>query len=350
MELAKRLGGFSGGEADDLRKAISKEYRNGMAWVIKFLEDKGYKEKWLEGCLATGLTDELAAKIWQLIIAFGDYGFNKSHARSYGAQAYQDMWLKVNYPTEFYASLLTFESDLAKQVVREASIFGVDVKHPDVNRSVYGFKVHDNQILYGLNGIKNLGDVGIKEIIEGQPYNDLEDFYERVRPRAVNKTAKKSLARAGAFDCWNVREDWHPDEIDEGEREVLGVCLSQARNLMAYVELIEERITTEPEFDAAPDGEGVTIGGEIVSYRLIKTRGGKQMCFIDVQFKTNHWSCTLFPDEWIEFGDLVKDGSPVMVRGRKDIRDNGKVALIVDYMCGIEELAMAITQGDTNDN
>lgn len=348
MELAKRMGNFTGGEADTFRKAISKEYRLGMAHVVKFLEDKGYKEQWWTGCRENGVKDAVIEEVWKNIIAFGDYGFNKSHAYAYAVQAYQDMYLKVNYPAEFYAALLTFDPALAQKVIREARTFDVAVLPPDINKSGYGFGIDNGSIRVGLKAVKNVGDAAVAELLAKQPFRSYEDLEERAIKRAVNKKVKTALLAAGAFDCWGMRKDWSFDEINEGEVENLSVRLTQAQSLTKYNDMISSRITTEDRFNQLPDSVGVTVGGEILNKREITTKGGRKMGFFEVQFGTNHWSCTMFPNEWPEFVDLIYEGSPVMIQGRKNVRDNGDESVVVDEMCGVEELALALAQ-ENND-
>lgn len=340
MRLAKDMANFTGGEADALRKAISKEYRNGKPHVIKWLQDRGYTQKWIDGCRENGISDTVIEYVWDLIINFGDYGFNKSHAYAYAVQAYQDMWLKVNYPTEFYAALMTFDPDLSKKVLREARVFGVQVLPPNINKSKFGFSVDDKAIRYGLRAVKNLGDVGANAILENQPFTGLDDFRARVAPRKCNRRALESLVQAGAFDDWGARDDWHPDEVTAGETAILGVMLSESQAVVKYHDLIASRINKD--FDDLPEGSGVTIGGEVVHYRAHTTKKHQQMCFLTIQFDGLEWSCTVFPDDLREHGEILYEGHAIMIRGRKQDY-NSKVNIVLDSACGIEELAMALS-------
>lgn len=353
MRLSKDMADFTGGEADALRKAISKEYRLGIKHVEEKLEREGYKEKWWQGCRDNGIKDAIIKEIYRNFLAFGGYGFNKSHAYAYAAQSAQDMWLKTHYPTEFYAALMTFDPDLAMKVIRESRMFDVQVKAPDINKSGFGFTVDDNSILFGLKAVRNMGDVGVKAVLEAQPFRSYEDFCERIAPRHVNKRAKESLIAAGAFDQYKARKDWMFDQVYEGELEALGVCISQVQAMNTCFDLIKERSHTLEQFQEMQDDDGVVIGGELIERREIKIQNGrKNMGFIEVQFGSATFNCTLFADEWKEFRDLVDKnalGRVVMIQGRKNTY-NGKESIIVDNMCSVEELAMAMSQEKEEDD
>ena len=345
MQLAKSMGGFTGAEADDFRKAVSKEYRLGLAHVKKFLEDKGYRDKWDAGCEERGINRTVADEVWQLILAFGDYGFNKSHSRSYSVQSYQDQWLKVNYPGEFYASLLTFHPDLALEAAREARIFGATIAPPDINKSHAEYTVDEDQIKIGLRAVKNLGDVGVNAIIFNQPFHSFGDFEQKIKPKQCNKRAKESLIAAGAFDCFGMRDGWTTEEKIEGEVNSLGLSVTQIGLLDKYRAIFNKFITKEDSLDDMQENRGVVAGGEIVKVKKIMTKNRRQMGFITVEFLENKWNCTLFPDVWSDSYDLIEEGNAVMVRGRKDTRPDGSISIIADYVCGIEELAMEMING-----
>ncbi len=344
MELVKQMAGFTGGEADNFRKAISKEYRLGLEHVRLFLEDKGYKEKFWQGCRDRNISDVIAEEVWHNILAFGDYGFNKSHAYCYAVQAYQDMYLKVKYPAEFYAALLTHDPDLSPKVLREARKFDVDIKSPDINKSSFGFTIDDGAIRYGLKAVKNLGDKGVKAILDGQPYRSIDDFLDKVPPRACNSRARESLIKAGAFDMFGAREGWNPIEVSEGEKESIGIAVSETNVLKKYNSIIDQYATKDIIVSHLDDGAPVVAAGEIVEVKEWKSRSGP-MGFFTVEYEDNNWSCTAFNDLWTQNLDLIQVGKPVILRGRKNTFKD-KESIIVDAICHIEELAMEITNGD----
>lgn len=344
MELVKQMAGFTGGEADNFRKAVSKEYRLGLEHVRQFLEDKGYKEKFWQGCRDRGISEVIAEEVWRNILAFGDYGFNKSHAYCYAVQAYQDMYLKVKYPTEFYAALLTFDPDLSPKVLREARKFNVEIKSPDINKSSFGFTVDDGAIRYGLKAVKNLGDKGVKSILENQPFRSIDDFLEKIPPRACNSRARESLVKAGAFDSFGARSDWNPIEISEGEKESIGISVSDSSVMKKYSTLVNQYITKEVTVSRMDNGAPVVAAGEIVEVKEWKSRSGP-MAFFTVEYEDSTWSCTAFTDVWTDNTDLIEVGKPVILRGRKNVYKD-KESIVVDAICHIEELAMEINNGD----
>jgi DNA polymerase III alpha subunit len=212
MEICQLLGKFTGGQADFMRKAISKLYRLGKEEAQR--EMAPFKDQWMKGCLENGLTIVDAEMIWEFILEWGGYGFNRSHADSYGLQAYQDMWLKTHWPLAFYASLLTMEKkskrdeqrDFFKTVLREARYFDLSALGPDVNRSVSGWSIDDDRLRYGLSSITGLGDGMAQQIIENRPYDDYRDFVEKI-PTGFGADKMVALAAAGAFDSIDDRVD-----------------------------------------------------------------------------------------------------------------------------------------------
>lgn len=207
MQICRMLGNYTGGQADGIRKAISKWYRLGKDVCIEKLREEGYEELWMQGCRDNGITDKDAWYIWEQILEFAGYGFNKSHSDSYGLQAYQDMWLKVNYPLAFYASLLTIEKKakadeqimFMKSVFREALEFKVEAAPPDINKSGRGWGIDGNKIRYGLVSVKDVGGANVVSIEEHRPYRDFDHYMSKV-PSGVGVGVTKSLAKAGAFD------------------------------------------------------------------------------------------------------------------------------------------------------
>jgi DNA polymerase III alpha subunit len=221
-------------------------------------------------------------------------------------------------------------------------MFDVEVKPPDINRSGREFTVSDGEILFGLKAVKNMGDVAVREVLEKQPFRSYEDFCERITPRACNKTSKAALVAAGAFDRWGMREEWTPDQINKSEREILGVTISQSQIINKYKDLVARLITSEEQFDGLPAGSPVIVGGDMIYSKEIKTRGGKKMGFVELQFGSQTWQTTLFIEEWAEFYPIIITGDPLMIRGRKDFAPNGKPTIIVDSLATVEEVAMEL--------
>jgi DNA polymerase-3 subunit alpha len=201
MRLAQRIGGLSGGDADMLRKAMGKLYRLPGDQAQQFMA------RWYEPFMAYGLrrghAREALEEIWRLMVAFGSYGFNKSHSQSYALQAYQDMWLKTFYPLEFYAALLSYPSgskpedkqQFIDKVVREARYSGFELQPPDINRSGIGYRILDDKLTLGLTTITGVGEKVAKQIERQQPFADFDDFVTRCP--SVNA---KPFIECGALD------------------------------------------------------------------------------------------------------------------------------------------------------
>src|SRR5919201_214805 len=180
MEIAKQMAGFSPAEADDLRKAIGKKNHKLMASL---------KEKFLEGCAASGTTPAVANQLWNDIEASKDYSFNKAHAAAYALIAYRTAWMKANHPCEYMAALISSVMNTKDRVpfyVNACDEMGIEVLPPDVNSSAVDFSVVERKIRFGLNAVKNVGELACRTIIaareEGGPFESIWDFTERVDP------------------------------------------------------------------------------------------------------------------------------------------------------------------------
>ena len=198
MQIAKVIAGFSGPEADDLRKAIGKKQRDRMAAL---------KDRFFEGARASGTTEPVIAELWGVNEAAADYSFNRSHAACYALISYRTAWLKANYPAEYMAALISSVMSTKDKVpffVARCEDMGIEVLPPDVNQSGHDFKVVEGNIRFGLDAVKGLGYLAVEAIIrareEDGPFTSIWDFCRRVDCQAVNKKASESLVKCGAFD------------------------------------------------------------------------------------------------------------------------------------------------------
>ena len=210
MQVCKAFG-FSGPQADFMRKAISKLYRLGKEEAQK--EMRPYWDIWLPGCLMVGIPRNLIDEIWALILEFGGYSFNKSHSTCYALQAYQDMHIKINYPLAFYAAALTVTRKAKKDEqaaflsagLREAKTFGIDALPPDINHSDTGWIIDGKGIRFGLTSVNEMGYAAAKAIVERRPYKSFVDFVKNT-PADTNKKHAMALVKGGAFDSVEDRE------------------------------------------------------------------------------------------------------------------------------------------------
>src|SRR4051794_8554529 len=197
MEIARSMAGFSGAEADDLRKAIGKKKRDLMATM---------KDKFMEGLEKSGTAPGVAKDLWKLNEAAADYSFNKSHAACYALISYRTAYLKANYPAEYMAAVISSVMNTKDKVpffVNRCEEMGIDVLPPDVNKSSHGFVVYEKCIRFGLDAVKNVGHAAVEAILrarEDGEFGSLWDFCDRVDARAVNKRAIECLIKCGALD------------------------------------------------------------------------------------------------------------------------------------------------------
>ena len=450
MEICKVLGKFTGAQADFMRKAVSKLYRLGKTEAQA--EMAPFKEQWLAGCKGNGLKDADAEEIWANILEWGGYGFNRSHSDSYGLQAIQDMWLKINFPLAFYAALLTVEhkakkaeqQGFLKSVIREARHFDIEVVGPDVNRSGLGWTIDHDRLRYGLVSITGMGVGLAQQVIDNRPYDDFRDFVDRI-PTGFGADKLVALVQAGAFDDIDDRKhllsltrQWgsevakvkvkmscghlksrtvkakhedddleamvedaindlscphHPDaipdkidrlgdlfpvarwykqhpngdepvivkvpslvQINDMEMNAINVSLTQSSFITRYKPFLDERIYSEleiTELPAHPKRQGkrhgnwckcpdcqrsqCVIGGEITNAKVIKTRKGDRMAFLDVAYDANQYACTLFPKTFEQFEELISKSALFLIAGHKDDRDQIVVTDMADVFSVADE-------------
>jgi len=211
LRIFQEVAGFAPGTADSLRKKIAKKMGDEIIGKEREAFIKGAMEH------TPGMTPEIAGRIMDVITFFGSYGFNKSHATSYGIIAYWCMYLKVYYPIEFYAALLRYEPDRLEiqRIVKDAKKHDIKVLPPDVSRSKSHFSIVDDAIRGSLCDIKNVGAKASDAIMEAQPFTDFTDFLVRIEKRRVNKRVVESLVRAGALDGLLPNPGWFIDNVED---------------------------------------------------------------------------------------------------------------------------------------
>ncbi|MCX6759793.1 MAG: DNA polymerase III subunit alpha, partial [Candidatus Nealsonbacteria bacterium] len=206
MKIAQELCGFTLGEADVLRKAVGKKIKELLV---------AQEQKFIEGAVKNGVTKNIAEKIWQWILPFAEYGFNKSHSAAYAMIAYQTAYLKAHFPVEFMAAVLTSEKTDVERIailIDECKKMNIEVLPPNINESLKNFTVIPGdkmQIRFGLLAIKNVGgniiDVVVDERKKNGPFLSVKNFLESINSKDLNKKSMESLVRAGAFDTLGER-------------------------------------------------------------------------------------------------------------------------------------------------
>lgn len=343
QKIAQVLGQFSPGDSDDMRKATSKLYRLGKLEAREFMAD--YKERWDAGTSANGLSQKESDYIWERMLAFGAYSFNKSHAASYSLNGYQDGWIKKNYPLAFYAPLLTNKDNIS-DVIREARTQDILVTPPDINESDSSFTVVGDKLLYGLESVKYVGNSAVKEIQRARPFESIEEIREKTESRSVDKRVIEFLEMSGALDSLGGREGKSIEERRELEIEALGVPLSGVGDSAKYEKIIEARIHTEDDVEDAIEGQLVVIAGEISGMKEHKIKSGrnkgKPMGYVDLSYKDNSWNVTVFNDKYEQYKELLAPGKVVMLRGKKDSRGS----IIANTVIEVAKLVKALEKGD----
>jgi DNA polymerase-3 subunit alpha len=380
MQIARQMAGFSGAQADDLRKAIGKKKRDLMATM---------KDKFMEGMAASNTAPNVAADLWKLNEAAADYSFNKSHAACYGLISYRTAYLKANYPAEYMAAVISSVMNTKDKVpffVNRCAEMGIDVLPPDVNCSGHSFVVSEKAIRFGLDAVKNVGFAAVEAILrarEEKPVESIWDFCERVDSRAVNKRAIECLIKCGALDSTGdsrkgmletlpaaqsagqkAQEDAQMGqgsifdfggEEDRGgaapsqahhrppipgaefdraemlamEKETLGTYLS-SHPLQEVGPALRARVDCSlAQLAGKPDGGWVTVGGIVVECKKIRTKSGSQMMFATLDDVEGQVEMLVFKADEAESAAVIQPDAIVLVRGRIDHKDRGETKLVV---------------------
>ncbi|HUF87674.1 MAG TPA: DNA polymerase III subunit alpha [Thermohalobaculum sp.] len=365
MEIARRMAGYSLGQADLLRRAMGKKIKEDM---------DAEKPKFLAGAAQNGIPKAKAAQIWDLLVKFANYGFNKSHAAAYALVSYQTAWLKANHPVEFMAAVMNLDlhnTDKLNGYVQECRRIGVAVEPPDVNRSRAKFTVEDERILYALGALKNVGVEAMRLIeaarAEGGAFADLFDFARRVDLRAIGKRALESLARAGALDRLEPNrhkalravdeltdhsaavhdergsaqtslfgdpaealppprlgdcEDWLPSVRLREEHAAIGFYLS-GHPLEDYMPALRrQKVQSCAEFMATKGRTGGMgrIAGTLAAVQFRKSARGTRFAFIGFSDPTGVYEVMAFADVMAEAEDLLEPGRNLVLRVESDSR------------------------------
>lgn len=371
MQIARELAGFTYGQADVLRKAVGKK--------IKELLDE-QEVKMIEGMVAGGIDKSVAKKIWEFILPFASYGFNRSHAACYAMIAYQTAYLKANYPAEFMAALLTSDQQNLDRIaieVEECRQMGIEVLPPDVNESFADFgvvaeslKTEKPRIRFGLLAVKGLGENIVNEIIEERKrsgkYKDFEDFLSRVKSKDLNKRSLEAMARAGVLDSLaernsilvnmdkilafvqelnkeqNVNQnslfDLSPqidissklklesvDPLDKKqkltwEKEYLGLYVSE-HPLSDIQAKIRNYAVACSALKGVADGAEVRVAGVITAVKKIFTKKGDAMLFVKIEDTSGDTEILVFPKVLEQNPHLWQPDSIIICSGKVSDKD-----------------------------
>ena len=386
MQISRELAGFSRGEADTLRKAMSKK-------IPELLAEQ--KEKFINGCVKNGIAKNLAEKVFSFIEPFAGYGFNRSHAACYALIGYQTAYLKAHYPTEFMAALLTADQNDTDRIaieIEECRKMGIEIAPPDINESFASFTVvtsgtEDNKkakegeelktIRFGLNAVKNVGSHIVEEIIKERKkngkYQDIFDLSERVVDKDLNKKSLESLIKCGAFNQFAEREvllgsldillDFNKENVKnknsaqlslfsnseqmsninrprldkrrdisrseklQWEKELLGLYISEHPFSM-YRDKLKDLITPLNDLKSYINND-VVAAGIVSSIKKIITKKNENMLFVKIEDASSFVELLIFPKVLKETSEYWQEGQAVLVNANVSDKD-GELKLLAN--------------------
>jgi DNA polymerase-3 subunit alpha len=384
MQIANRLAGFSLGDADILRRAMGKKKPEEMA---------KQKEKFLTGCAARNVPPKKAERIFDLMAEFAGYGFNKSHSCAYALLAYQTAYLKVHYPVEFMAAMMTAETGNTEKVVKyinEARGMGITVLPPDVNQSDVDFTPVGQAIRFGMRAIKNVGENTVRGVLDAREqlgrFTSLFQFCESVDPRLMNRRVLESLIRAGALDSIGARraqlfavidramergqklhrdrssgqhglfggggptmeepvtdslpelEEWPEHELLAGEYATLGFYVS-GHPLARYAGRLQElKVVELAAIDESLNGKEIAVCGLIQGIRMMRNRDAKPWAIVSLQDMSGFLELMVFWKAYEDYGPQLRKDAAVLVNGRVQVEDTG-TRLMVSRVRPLEAVA-----------
>lgn len=390
MQIVMELAGYTLGRSDLVRRAMSKKKGDVMQKERQNFV-YGNEAEGVPGCINRGIDEKTANKIFDEMIDFAKYAFNKSHAAAYAVVAYQTAYLKCHYPEEFMAALITSvldRTDKVSEYIAHCRRLGIQILPPDINEGYSEFSVSDGAIRYGLSALKSVGRPVIDAIVEERKlhgkYKDLKDFVSRLSNKEVNKRTIESFIKSGALDSFGVNRrqmmmvylqvldqvnqekksamsgqmslldflgeeekkdfdveypkvsEYEKEEKLAYEKEVLGVYVS-GHPLEDYQDLMMKNIdvTTHDFLPDAETGETVakdqimyTIGGMVSAKTVKMTKNNQNMAFITLEDLLGTIEVVVFPKKYEQYRQYLEQDSKIFVYGRASIsEDEGKMLL-----------------------
>ena len=399
MQIVRDLAGYTLGRSDLLRRAMSKKKGDVMQKERKSFV-YGNVEEGVPGCIANGIDEKTANKIYDEMIDFAKYAFNKSHAAAYAVVAYQTAWLKYYYPVEFMAALMTSVIDAPSKVaeyIYTCRQMGIDILSPDINKGVGNFSVDNGDIRYALTAIKSIGRPVIAAVIEEREarghFRNLKDFIERMAGKDINKRTIENFIKSGTFDSLGgTRKQYMViyvqimDQVNQErknsmtgqmslfdmvgeeekaefdvplpevgeyeketkfafEKEVLGFYLS-GHPMEEYEEKWKKNIsktTLDFQIDEdtgrtkVSDGAREVIGGMITSKTIKYTKQNKVMAFVTLEDLAGAVEVVVFPRDYEKNQQYLNEDAKVFIRGRVSEEDEAASKLICEKVIPFEQ-------------
>ncbi len=387
IEIFRTLGGYTMGQADNIRRAISKK-------KMKVIEAErktfvyGDPQQNIDGCIARGVPEAVGQSIYDEIVAFANYAFNKAHAVCYAVVSYQTAYLKCHYPRQYMAALMTSVLDSAEKIsgyIAECKEIGIETLPPDINHSDDHFIVEGDSIRFGLGAVKNVGHGLIRTMVakrnEGGPFKTLEDFLERMGDGELNKRAVENFIKCGAMDCFgyhrsellsvyekmmNAVSDTrkknlegqlglfsmlsgreaaanivipHMDELPRAElmameKETTGIYISghpmdDYRQLLKNTSVVPISALTGEEC-RFQDEQIVSIAGIVQTIKMKMTRNNTMMAYVTIEDDTGSIELIVFSNALNEHGGYLRENAPVVVVGKLSLREDKEPQIIVN--------------------
>ena len=400
MQIVRDLGGYTLGRSDLVRRAMSKKKQFVMEKErANFIY--GNKEEGVPGCVANGISEQTASQIYNDMMDFAKYAFNKSHAACYAVVAYQTAYLKYYYPVEFMAALLTSVIDNPKKVseyILTCRNMGIELLPPDINQGESGFSVSNGSIRYALTAIKSVGRPVIDSIVQERrergPFTNLKDFITRMADKDMNKRAIENFIKAGALDSlggtrkqfmsvyvqildhitrdkksnlagqislFDIASGEDKEEFDiqmpdvgeyskemllSFEKEVLGIYIS-GHPMEEYQELWEKHVTNNTNDFALDEETGAVrvtdqatavVGGMIADKTIKYTRNDKVMAFLNIEDLVGNVEVVVFPKDYEKYSALLVEDAKVFVKGRVSLEEDKDGKLICEQIVTFEDM------------
>ena len=396
IEIFRQLGGYTMGQADNIRRAISKK-------KIKVIEEErkvfvyGDPQKNIPGCIANGISESVAQSLYDEIVAFANYAFNKAHAVCYAVVSYQTAYLKCHYPKQYMAALMTSVLDSAAKIsgyIAECKELGIATLPPDINHSNDQFTVDGDSIRFGLGAVKNVGHGLIRSVVakreEGGPFKSLEDFLTRMSDGELNKRAVENFIKCGAMDCFGRNRsellavyDRMMDSLSSSRKKNLegqmglfamldeedsGVSipipelpeLSRAELMSYEKETTGLYMTGHPMDDYRPylknthvvpignlmeeenpyqDDQIVSVAGIVQAVRMKTTRNNSMMAYVTVEDDTAAIEMLAFSNVLNQYGGYLRENAPVVITGRLSLRDDKEPQIVINRARPISDFA-----------
>jgi DNA polymerase-3 subunit alpha len=395
MKIAQDMGGYSLGQADLLRRAMGKKKKEEM---------EKHQSIFTEGAEKNGVPKKVAADLFDQMVKFAEYCFNKSHSTAYGYVTFQTAYLKANYPVEYMAALLTANSDDQDKVqkyISSCTMMGITVEPPDINRSGVDFTPLERSILFGLSAVRNVGAGAIENILQAReadgPFKSLGDLCSRIDPRTVNRRALEALIQCGAMDCIETNrrqlmndldlvlewaqsrakdraigqgnlfdmlgsvseapgsfesapkapavEDFPQQERLKLEKELLGFYVSDhpLKNIREAAKILAP--INLSSLEEQPEGSSISAIAMLTGVKPVVTKKGDRMAIIQLEDLTGHSEAVVFPRTYERIGSLIVQEARLMIWGKVDKRDE-RSQLIVEDAEPVEDVQLVMVELD----